>query len=235
VQARRGQDSAAGVIDWVFGAGQQGQTPLVRLGASFLEHRISYYPEAGRFDLTMGHRSGISESAADALGQGRSRGEVAKCMSCHATRISNDLQPLIAGIQCVRCHPGADEHARGQGKPLNPGKLKPSSQLAFCGNCHRSQVPPKDEQDPMNVRFQPLRLQMSRCFSSGGVSCTTCHAAHVDAIREVPEYYNAKCVACHLEQTGKGNCIGCHMPRESPHSILSFTDHYIRVVRNPPR
>src|SRR4051794_39744758 len=88
VQARRGQDSAAGVIDWVFGAGQQGQTPLVRLGASFLEHRISYYPQAGRFDLTMGHRSGISESAADALGQGRSRGEVAKCMSCHATHIS---------------------------------------------------------------------------------------------------------------------------------------------------
>jgi len=235
VEARRGGDSATGVIDWVFGAGQQGQTPLMRVGSNFLEHRISYYPKTGRFDLTMGHRSGVSESAREALGQERSREEIERCLSCHATRISENLEPLIPGIQCVRCHPGADEHARGRGRPLNPGQLDASSQLAFCGNCHRSEVAAKDEQDPMNVRFQPLRLKMSRCFLSGGVSCTTCHTAHADAIRGVPEYYNTKCLTCHPGQRENGNCLECHMPRERPHPILSFTDHYIRVVREPAR
>ena len=33
----------------------------------------------------------------------------------------------LPGVQCQRCHPGADEHARGMGtRPFNPGKAFPS-------------------------------------------------------------------------------------------------------------
>ena len=59
-------------------------------------------------------------------------------------------------------------------------------------------------------------------------SCTTCHAAHQDARRNDPAFYNTRCLACHTQPHQSGNCISCHMPRVQLHPALAFTDHFIR-------
>ncbi len=233
--AERGSDTREGLIEWVLGAGAQGQTPLVRAANGMLESRISYFPQLHQYGITIGQDGGTSPNAAVALGRRQSSRDLESCLSCHATAVTPALEPAIPGIQCERCHAGAEEHAKGHGNPLNPGKLAAGEQVRFCGACHRS-TPPVDDNQLENIRFQPLRLMKSRCFESGKLACTTCHVAHQDARRNDAAFYNSKCGACHGSQTHtdarqSGNCIGCHMPAVALHPALKFTDHYIRVVK----
>jgi hypothetical protein len=233
VTAFRGLDSADGVIEWVLGAGAQGQTPLVRTATGVRESRVSYFPQLHQYGVTVGQDAGPSLSAAAALGLKQSPHDLGTCLGCHATSVSRNLTPLVPGIQSERCHPGAERHAAGKGMPLNPGKLKPAAQVQFCGACHRVK-PPVDDSALENIRFQPLRLMKSRCFASGRLACTTCHAAHEDVQRNNPDYYNSRCRTCHTASSthadvrAQGDCIGCHMPRVRLHPALVFTDHYIR-------
>lgn len=237
VTAMRGKSRAEGLIEWVVGAGVQGQTPLVRTARGIRESRVSYFPKLQRYGITFGHSAGASSSPEAALGPLESSSDAQKCMGCHASAITRDLEPAVPGVQCWSCHVGAIEHARGDGKlPLNPGKLSAEAQVRLCGGCHRMK-PPGNDIDPGNIRFQPLRLVKSRCFQSGGLRCTTCHTAHQDVRRDDAEYYNAKCRGCHAAATihagarQQANCIGCHMPRVRLHPALQFTDHFIRVAR----
>ena len=237
VTAVKGDDHTDGLIEWVLGAGAQGQTPLVRTADGTFESRVSYFPALHQFGITVGQDAGASRSAKEALGHKQNARDLQACLACHATAITRDLQPVVPGIQCQRCHPGADDHAPGGGKlPLNPGKLDASAQVKFCGECHRMKAPVDDAQLE-NIRFQPLRLIKSRCFASGQLACTTCHPAHQDARRNDPEFYNQKCHTCHdgrtfhADQRQTGDCIGCHMPYVQLHPALKFTDHFIRVVK----
>lgn len=237
--ARRGHEQATGIIEWVLGAGAQGQTPLVRAGNGVLESRISYFPELHQYGITIGQKAGTSSNALAALGRLQSSRDLQSCIGCHSSAITPDLQPVVPGVQCVRCHLAAEQHAQNGGKVLNPGKIAAPEQVRLCGNCHRNR-PPVDDSQLENVRFQPLRLTKSKCFQSGKLACTTCHVAHQDALRADPAFYNEKCALCHNSQSGasvhtdarsQGDCISCHMPYVELHPALHFTDHYIRVVK----
>ena len=232
VTARRGNEQATGVIEWVLGAGAQGQTPLVRASNGILESHISYFPEIHQYGITIGQKSGASANAQAALGRLQISRDLQSCLGCHSSAITADLQPVVPGVQCVRCHLGAEQHAQNRGKVLNPGKLAAPEQVRLCGNCHRNR-PPVDDSQLENVRFQPLRLVKSKCFQSGKLACTTCHVAHQDARRADPAFYNEKCSGCHNAQPHgrQGDCIGCHMPYVELHPALHFTDHYIRIVK----
>jgi hypothetical protein len=216
VTASRGLDVSQGVIRWVLGAGSQGQTPLVRDGNTIRESRVSYFPQLHQYGITVGQDGGASHDAGDALGLKQSERDAQSCLACHTTQIDKHLEIVVAGVQCERCHAGA-------------------AQVQFCGTCHRVK-PPVGENEPENIRFQPLRLMKSRCFTSGHLACTTCHVAHQDARRSDNAYYNAKCQTCHTGTTAHtgsrklSDCVSCHMPRVQLHPALAFTDHYIRVV-----
>jgi hypothetical protein len=236
VTASRGLDLRQGLIRWVIGAGAQGQTPLVSEGRTIRESRVSYFPQLHQYGITVGQDAGASRDAEDALGLKQSERDARSCLACHTTKIDEQrLEPAVAGVQCERCHPGAAQHAAGHGMPMNPGKLSAKAQVEFCGTCHRVK-PPVGDNEPENIRFQPLRLMKSRCFASGHLACTTCHVAHEDARRNDNAYYNAKCQTCHAGTTAhadsrrSGDCVGCHMPRVQLHPALTFTDHYIRVA-----
>jgi hypothetical protein len=234
--AFRGSDRAAGVIEWVLGAGAQGETPLVKTRNGVVESRVSFFPQLQQYGITVGQNGGASPNAIAALGLKESRTNLKECIGCHATSMTADFDRSIPGVQCERCHPGAQEHANGHGTPLNPGKLTPIAQVQFCGQCHRVK-PPVDDLQLENMRFQPLRLMKSRCYASGKLACPTCHAAHQDAKRNAAAYYNEKCQICHsnpaahVDARANGDCIGCHMPYVQLHPALKFTDHYIRVVK----
>lgn len=241
VEARKGNQAASGIIEWVLGAGSQGQTPLVRAGDNLFESRVSYFPKLNQFGITIGQPAGSSALAETALGLKESKRDATSCLMCHSTGLTSDLEPVLPGVQCERCHAGSEQHALdGKGQVVNPGKLSAFEQVKLCGTCHRIK-PPVGEQQLENVRFQPLRLIKSACFGSGKLACTTCHPAHQDAKRNDAAFYNEKCAACHStaatglhsDERRTGNCIGCHMQVVQLHPALKFTDHYIRVLSVP--
>ncbi len=238
VTAQLGSKEARGVIEWVLGVGKQGQTPIIRVGDTLYESRVSYFSKINQYGITVGHPPGISPDADHALGRKKNRSDATACLSCHTTGLTKDLEPVIPGIQCARCHEGADAHAADSKAPVvNPRKLTARQQVELCGVCHRTKAPVDDRQIE-NVRFQPLRLMKSQCFLAGDISCLTCHVAHRDAVRNGYAFYNEKCKSCHgvtvakvhTDERSTGNCVGCHMPAVQLHPGLRFTDHFIRVV-----
>jgi len=226
VTAQRGAERAAGVIEWTFGAGVQALTPLVRVGERYFEHRLSYYARPKRYGLTLGHEPGVSATAETALGVEQAPRKVAACFGCHASARGPEV--VSAGVGCLHCHAGSEDHARSKGAiaARNPRHLSARAEVALCATCHRSS-PPVSEGDPLNVRFQPLRMVKSRCYIRGNLRCGSCHGAHQDLQRDAGHYRRA-CLSCHPTQSAKGNCVECHMPASSPAPYLSFTDHFIR-------
>ncbi len=229
VTAERGREKAKARIDWAFGAGDQGVTPLAFLDGRWLEHRISYYIKPGRFDLTLGHQPGPSASAATALGVPQPESTLRACLGCHATIAEKTGEVIQPGVECLRCHPGADAHAQGDAPP--PARMSAARQVETCANCHRLTPPNGDWNDPLNIRFQPLRLAKSKCYAAGQLACVTCHSPHENARRADPVFYEARCIACHAKPHRPSGCLACHMPKSSPAPYLGFTDHYIRKSR----
>jgi hypothetical protein len=231
VTATRDKAVASGSIEWVFGAGRQAQTPVLFDGSTYREHRLSYYVSNGRFDLTMGHARGISASPEQALGRAESPDEARRCFGCHSTGGTPRQSSFEPGVQCERCHAGALAHARGPdpvSNPVsNPGRLSAPDLVRLCAECHRDQAEGKPE-DAINVRYQAVRLRLSKCFLAGNLSCITCHDPHTDARRDAA-WYRDRCLACHADQQDRGDCLECHMPRVSPAPHLEFTDHFIRL------
>jgi hypothetical protein len=99
-----------------------------------------------------------------------------------------------------------------------------------------------------NVRFQPYRLENSRCWDPDDIriGCLACHNPHVPRHRDTA-FYDPKCLSCHRTAAtkrspkhagkacpvAKGSCVTCHMPKyELPGGHFKFTDHDIRIVRS---
>jgi hypothetical protein len=219
VTAERGDDRAKARIDWALGAGDQGVTPVALFDGRWLEHRISYYTKAARFDLTLGHHPGASDWAGAALGVPQPEQTIRACLGCHAT-LGAGTTILKAGVDCQRCHTGTATHP--------PGKMTPANQIETCGTCHRLTPPTGDANDPMNIRFQPLRLVKSKCYTAGRITCSSCHPPHENARRADARFYEARCVQCHTKPHRKDGCVECHLAKSSPAPYLTFTDHYIR-------
>ena len=132
--------------------------------------------------------------------------------------------------------------------------------VQLCAQCHSPRGMTVSRDDPASVRFQGTTLTWSRCYaeSEGKLDCVTCHDPHRDAATD-RSYYEAKCLSCHgggtitrgferhkpihlsesLPRTAcsinpASGCISCHMPAvKAPMAHSGFTDHFIRVHRDP--
>ncbi len=245
------------ILQWAFGAGAQGSTPVGILGDQFIEHRFSYYARLAGLAPTFGHAPRVATPIAE-LGILQDKRTITSCFNCHATgvqRSNNEfsLASLRPGVQCERCHGpgsvhiqtaehgGSKEEARKE--VVNPGRLPAKAQIEVCGQCHRLPTPETgaepELEDPVTVRFAPIGLLASRCFRAGKtISCITCHDPHADALTRTDTAYSEKCLSCHAtdhkpvklcRRAQKENCLSCHMQqaRLTPH--LQFTDHRIRI------
>ena len=146
---------------------------------------------------------------------------------------------------CQQCHTNGSVSMLREGE--EPYGFRPSEALA-----EHVAIFALVSDDPkrISVISHAQRMQQSPCFIESGVmDCTTCHNPH-EGFREAgPSYFNETCQTCHTTPTLQqamptpelqaqhsieANCFACHMPKveaeDAPHS--SFTDHYIRVVRN---
>ena len=119
----------------------------------------------------------------------------------------------------------------------------------YCGVCHRSLTKVRELgiRNILNVRFQPYRLQNSKCWTANDrrISCLACHDPHLP-IKTDTAFYDRKCISCHqtpdsatatADQSGRvcpvsdQDCTVCHMRKtELPGAHFKFTDHWIRVI-----
>jgi hypothetical protein len=249
---------------WAFGAGHMGLTFVYQRDGDFYESHLSYYSAIEGLDITVGHNRGVPPDLQHAAGRRIYLPETQRCFGCHATAsvVANklDLAALYPGVTCEACHGPGAEHvaAEKSGMPeaaaltFNPGRLNRVDAVDFCGACHRSTADVIDgnfvDIGVMNVRFQPYRLQMSRCWEKGDarLTCTSCHDPH-QPLRHNASDYDAACLRCHRASPGAQpapdhpgaackvstkECTNCHMPKyEISGSHSSFADHWIRVVR----
>jgi hypothetical protein len=242
---------AAASLQWAFGAGVQGITPVGILDGRFIEHRFSYYSGPRRLALTFGH----PERAA-ALGIPQDNRTIFQCFNCHSTgaKPGPDLTEMRPGITCDRCHGPGDAHisaVKAGASPaairrslVNPGRFPAKAVIETCGECHRlpapgSDTPEPEIEDPVSVRFAPVGLLASRCYQkSKQLTCLTCHDPHDNTLPRAAATYTDRCRSCHVQppsakskcaRTTNGDCLDCHMRQASLGPYLRFTDHRIRI------
>jgi len=245
-------------ITWIMGAGVHGKTYMLEQKGVFYESQVSTFAGRG-MDLSPGHTPIPEDDLRNALGERLSLSMTARCFACHTSKssIAGKLDPTLAipGVHCEACHgPGAAHvNAMLAGRTqdalrdiLNPAHLSPVGSVDFCGACHRTALDVIKEKTygTANVRFQPYRLEKSRCWGDGGdarLTCIACHNPH-EPLARTASSYDTRCLSCHAagqaHVTGKScprataNCVACHMPKyEVPGMHAQFTDHFIRVVR----
>ena len=251
-------------LDWVMGAGDLGQTFVYDRGGRWYQSRMSVYLKAPFLDLTTGLKPDAGTDLVEALGKSLKPEEVRRCFSCHTVHAtsSRGFHPLHAelGLGCEACHGPGAAHARkmvaGESMGttdhaiLNPSGLSPADSIDFCGACHRTSGDVMEAVNTANdtsvVRFQPYRLEKSRCWretQDARLTCVACHDPH-EPLNRNDATYDKQCLRCHAAGTAevhaagkvcptgaKTQCVSCHMPKVSVPSMHGdFTDHFIRVV-----
>jgi len=261
--ASDGTRSVSVPLTWAFGMGEVGQTYVYAQDGKWYESHLSYYTSIQGLDYSPGHPRTIPSSLGSALGRLFEIGEPRLCFGCHSTASTtrNQFDPsrLIPGVTCEACHgPGAQHVTKmrlgiADQKPksiLNPATLKPVDSVEFCGACHRTawDVALAGSKGTFNLRFQPYRLETSRCWGQGDdrLVCIACHDPHEPLVRDLASY-DQRCLACHSTTPASNptadhpgaacrvstkDCVTCHMRKqEIPGMHAKFTDHRIRVVR----
>jgi len=245
-----GKNTTQSDADWAFGSGEAGQTYVFQRDGRWYESRVSYFLALNNLDLTMGAQNSAPRNLVEATGRLLSPADTVSCFGCHATNAVKasalalaDMEP---GVQCEACHGRTEPHLRavrsGEGSAAmrKLGDMNAEAMSEFCGRCHRSwsSVAMNGPRGILNVRFQPYRLELSKCFdpSDNRIRCTACHDPHGE-LETSRQAYDPKCVACHSGvgvrwcRVGKKDCVNCHMPMvELPGAHKKFTDHRIRIV-----
>jgi len=208
------------IAEYAFGSGHHATTFVSVIDPevpAILEHRLTYYANAGALGLTPGHDLKPPPPGLTPLGGVPPPHAARACFGCHATEVSAhgnqriDEATMIPNVSCERCHGPGRAHVtaarRGAPEselslPLGPDRWTAPQLLRFCGECHRHPAGPRPDQirrgDPILARFQPIGLSLSKCYqqSAGSLSCVTCHDPHARASSNRAGY-DATCLKCH--------------------------------------
>jgi hypothetical protein len=257
-----GTQKISAQLEWAFGIAHTGQTYIYSHHGTYYETRVSFYRTLQSLALTTGHSSSSPSFGEAALGRRMDSSETRHCFGCHTSgsMIAGRFDPIHAtpGVTCEQCHGAGAKHVaamesgkieEGRRAILNPRKLSAVASVDFCGACHRTWADVLQTQvtGVANVRFQPYRLESSKCWGRGDarLACYTCHDPHRPLVTETANY-DSKCLSCHVTKRGEkiadhpgaacpvatSNCASCHMPKvEVPSMHAPFTDHRIRIAR----
>src|SRR5262249_21347984 len=122
------------------------------------------------------------------------------CLQCHTTNpraVETGTGPEAAdhAIGCEVCHGPGGNHVLAVDARLadlaiiRPGKENAAAINGICALCHGlngGQGFIGGPDDPGRLRFEPDRLQKSRCYtdSGGELHCVSCHDPHQNADKE---------------------------------------------------
>jgi hypothetical protein len=120
---------------------------------------------------------------------------------------------------CALCHAGA-------GEQLAPAlSFRPGDAIA---DYVKITMPPPDA--PVDVHGNQVQaLEHSKCFTSGKLTCATCHNVH--QTQEEANAFSKHCMTCHtvaacgrfktMGESIRGKCIACHMPLGRSQALTS--------------
>lgn len=179
-------------IDWVFGSGQHARTPvsidrdpsgrprLTQSHVSLLAEGkpgktpgSTLKPASGSDDPSA---ASTGSHAAMEMGVTSNANDTRRCFGCHVSYLpmddgSVDLDHLVPNLNCMRCHPGAAQHAQSGGdRPPDHdwSEFTPLQAINRCGECHRrvDEFTPDEVLPELThlVRFAPVGMAMSPCF-----------------------------------------------------------------------
>jgi hypothetical protein len=209
-------------VHYAIGSGKRGRSYLIDRGGIMKVSPITWYSQAGRWDLSPGYQPRLHKRF--------DRRAVDLCLVCHVGRLSFDRDkpdrygnpPLLeAAIGCERCHgPGAGHIRFHQGADpnsdqidpiVNPARLDPARREDVCNQCHllgdRILRHGRTAHD-----FRPgerLEETWAIFLKGNGIENdqTTRAVGQVDQMRES---------ACFEKSAGRLGCVSCHDPHSSP-------------------
>jgi hypothetical protein len=216
----------AATLVWAFGTNRIAQSFLFKKkDGEFYEARVTYFRLLGALNFTPGRALTSSDiDIDDAMDRQVGRAEVYRCFACHTTasRAGSEFDEtkLIAGVSCEACHGPGHDHvtemetgitapANAKNTPLenasesifNPKTLTPEESVDFCGSCHGSywDVSLSGSSGLGNARFQPYRLEQSKCWNKNDarLTCIACHDPHRQVDTDASAYDHV-CLSCHL-------------------------------------
>jgi tetratricopeptide (TPR) repeat protein len=212
VHTKLGGQVFRAVVDYVFGSGDRGLTPVIHdAQGRYFEARMSYYHEPVGWDVTSGHPVTSDLPAAVYQGLSLSLDDVRRCMDCHNTNPHGILtqtgpESRDNAIGCERCHGPGGNHllavaARSADLAIGRPSLASGAPIVeLCAACHspRSKDQKLSPGSPAAARFPGATLPWSRCYSEsrGALDCTTCHDPHKNAEKSM-NAYEARCLECH--------------------------------------
>ncbi len=211
----KGEASRSALLLWAFGVGHIAQTYVYEQNGAFYESHLSFYTSIQALDITPGHPHTEPPSLEEGLGRRIPVEEKLRCFGCHTTASTTkgrlNTRTLFPGVTCEACHgPGARHVAAMKAGDIdlalssiiNPAHLSASESVEFCGACHRTWQDVVSDGPvrigTLNVRFQPYRLENSRCWKKGDarITCVACHDPHQPLVQD-PASYDVKCLQCH--------------------------------------
>jgi len=130
----------------------------------------------------------------------------------------NHLVHIEAGLECTRCHRGAEEGVHA-GMPS----------VQACAGCHRREIPDHPEVQKVmlaNENREPILWAKvnvipdsamvhfnHRAHARAGIECLACHGdvaamTVAEPVRNVADM--GWCVECHRENEASDDCLACH-------------------------
>ena len=158
------------------------------------------------------------------------------------------LPSWLADNVCMQCHEQGDARVLQSGKDFldfRPGTPLNETVAIFKVPLRRG----SGAESPLLNHYYLMTLAKCYRASRGGLACITCHDPHQQpSARESPGYYRQKCFQCHtngscslplstrLSGSPPNDCVGCHMPKVSLHTIShsALTDHRIVITPDEP-
>lgn len=246
-------------LEWFLGSGRVGHSYLFAEGGRLFQSPISFYSQAGQWQLSPGFQRNARFDLTRAIEPG--------CLNCHTSSYNPATLALEPGISCAKCHGDATAHARAPNRvaALNPAKLPREESDSVCAVCHltgaarvarwradgQSWQPGRKLSDysavftaadvntgnMVGVTSHFEKLATARCRDQAGAAlrCTSCHDPHSEPAAPAA-FFNAECQQCHVTgrtcpQAPQGDCTSCHMPKGAGRGVdhSSYTDHSIRI------
>ncbi|MEX2120299.1 MAG: tetratricopeptide repeat protein [Pirellulales bacterium] len=211
-------------VRYALGSGVRGRGYLIDRGGVLFASSISWYTEAGRWELSPGYSPRVHSRFARRVGD--------RCLSCHVGRVAKRegfedhyLDPPFAEISigCERCHGPGQRHVELQssGSPreddrsmiVNPARLEAARRDSVCYQCHLQGATRILRYGRGHFDFRPGDLIDD--IWTVMVAPEAPDKQHADAA--VSQVEQMRKSICYQASGGDLSCTSCHDPH-SPHS-----------------
>lgn len=243
-------------LDYAIGSGHQTRSYLLWRNGFLYEAPLTWYVRPRKWDLSPGYAEGRNSRFSREIHPACLACHASGWQAVPWT--FNRYESIGGPLGCESCHGPGSLHVQNPRETLyHWSQWHAQRQMDVCSHCHLEGIavekrsgwrpgdtlaaywaiflPERPELGSFGIASHAERLLRSVCYRKGGVTCTSCHHPHPTQAQPT---YEQRCLSCHAHgcknpahpSTG---CISCHMPKgetsDIPHT--SFTDHFIRVVR----